>query len=62
MDKIKNQILNKYRNCLIGIITNNMGKVKETEDNFICYVDNKIFKDKNFVIMNNLDNLDEKHI
>ncbi len=62
MDKIKNQILNKYRNCLIGIITNNMGKVKETEDNFICYVDNKIFRDKNFVIMNNLDNLDEKHI
>ena len=60
MNKIKNQIFNKYRNYLIGVITDNMGKVEETENNFICYVDNKIFQDKNYVIISNMDNLTER--
>lgn len=62
MDKIKNQILNKYRNCLIGIITNNMGKVKETENNFICYVDNKKLQDMNYFFANNSYKFIKKHI
>lgn len=48
MNKIKKKIYKKIysllRNKILNDITRNLGKVVETDDNFVCYVDNKQLK------------------